>query len=201
MNELLLRRRVAASKSLPYDAEIEYLESTGTQYIKTGVQVNQNLKTEVTFQFTDVSGNYGIFGLRWAVNNRRFLAMIIKQKLLVQIGNSGQYNFGYINTNIHTLKTQDGKASLDDGDYYNALATWSDVTTAMYLFAINTTATNTPGVYGKVRIYNFKVENIRDMIPVRVGNVGYMYDKISKRLFGNAGTGDFILGPDKQLRT
>jgi hypothetical protein len=36
-----------------------------------------------------------------------------------------------------------------------------------------------------------------DLIPVRVGNVGYMYDKVSGKLFGNVGTGSFILGPDK----
>jgi len=35
-----------------------------------------------------------------------------------------------------------------------------------------------------------------DLIPVRVGQVGYMYDKISNKLFGNSGTGSFILGPD-----
>lgn len=37
---------------------------------------------------------------------------------------------------------------------------------------------------------------VRDFIPVRVGNVGYMYDEVSGQLFGNAGTGEFILGPD-----
>lgn len=31
---------------------------------------------------------------------------------------------------------------------------------------------------------------------VRVGNVGYMYDKVSGELFGNSGTSDFVLGPD-----
>ena len=36
-----------------------------------------------------------------------------------------------------------------------------------------------------------------DLIPVRVGQVGYMYDKVSGQLFGNVGTGDFGLGPDK----
>ena len=36
-----------------------------------------------------------------------------------------------------------------------------------------------------------------DAIPVRVGTTGYLYDKISGQLFGNAGTGSFILGPDK----
>ena len=34
-------------------------------------------------------------------------------------------------------------------------------------------------------------------IPVRVGQVGYMYDRVSGQLFGNQGTGNFILGEDK----
>ena len=38
---------------------------------------------------------------------------------------------------------------------------------------------------------------IRDFVPVRIGTVGYLYDKVSKQLFGNAGTGSFVLGPDK----
>jgi hypothetical protein len=31
---------------------------------------------------------------------------------------------------------------------------------------------------------------------VRKGTVGYLYDRVSGKLFGNAGTGDFVLGPD-----
>jgi len=38
---------------------------------------------------------------------------------------------------------------------------------------------------------------VRDLIPVRVGQVGYMYDKVTGRLFGNSGTGSFILGKDR----
>ena len=41
---------------------------------------------------------------------------------------------------------------------------------------------------------------VRDLIPVRVGNVGYMYDKVSGQLFGNSGTGNFILGPDVKTK-
>ena len=37
---------------------------------------------------------------------------------------------------------------------------------------------------------------VLDFIPVRKNGVGYMYDSISGELFGNAGTGDFILGND-----
>jgi len=36
-----------------------------------------------------------------------------------------------------------------------------------------------------------------DFIPVRKEGVGYMYDKVSRQLFGNSGTGNFILGNDK----
>lgn len=35
-----------------------------------------------------------------------------------------------------------------------------------------------------------------DLIPCRVGNVGYFYDKVSKKLFGNINSDDFILGND-----
>ena len=50
------------------------------------------------------------------------------------------------------------------------------------------------------RIYSAQITDntilARDLIPVRVGQVGYMYDRVSKKLFGNAGTGAFVLGPD-----
>ena len=50
------------------------------------------------------------------------------------------------------------------------------------------------------KIYNVKIsqgdEIVMDLIPVRVGTTGYMYDTVSGELFGNAGTGEFILGSD-----
>ena len=37
-----------------------------------------------------------------------------------------------------------------------------------------------------------------DLIPVRKGSFGYMYDRVSGKLYGNAaGTGAFVIGPDK----
>jgi len=36
---------------------------------------------------------------------------------------------------------------------------------------------------------------VRDYIPVKVNEIGYMYDKVSGQLFGNTGTGTFIIGP------
>lgn len=50
------------------------------------------------------------------------------------------------------------------------------------------------------KIYSVQISQgnqiVMDLIPVRVGNVGYMFDKISGNLYGNNGTGSFTLGPD-----
>ena len=52
-----------------------------------------------------------------------------------------------------------------------------------------------------MRIYSWSVREgnalVRDFIPVRKGTVGYLYDRVSGKLFGNAGTGDFVVGLDK----
>ena len=51
----------------------------------------------------------------------------------------------------------------------------------------------------KIRRCTIKDGNtvLLDLKPVRVGTTGYMYDSVSGVLFANAGTGEFILGPDK----
>ena len=42
------RRRYMGGKSLPYDAEIEYLESTGTQYIDLGFKATREIDIEIS---------------------------------------------------------------------------------------------------------------------------------------------------------
>lgn len=53
-------------------------------------------------------------------------------------------------------------------------------------------------IYSK--IYSFRLDKggipQLDLIPVRIGDEGFMYDRVSGKLFGNAGIGRFILGPD-----
>ena len=62
---------------------------------------------------------------------------------------------------------------------------------------LNTPIYNYEGRLYRLFVYDTDGTYLFDAIPVRVGQVGYMYDKVSGQLFGNAGTGAFILGPDK----
>jgi hypothetical protein len=67
------------------------------------------------------------------------------------------------------------------------------------MFARNK-GSGTIGNYSKAKVYYCKIWNggnlVFDAIPVRVGQVGYMYDRVSGQLFGNSGSGDFVLGND-----
>ena len=51
------------------------------------------------------------------------------------------------------------------------------------------------------RVYALKAyiggELALDLIPCRIESVGYLYDKVSKTFFANAGTDAFVLGSDK----
>jgi hypothetical protein len=120
---------------------------------------------------------------------------------------SSEYNVSWLNNAIDTKRhtiSIDGNGSISQDDVL--LLTASDVS--------NNTSYSVVGIFGRtvngviqtqtmssIRCYSFKLaENktvIFDSIPVRVGNVGYMYDRVSGQLFGNSGTGEFILGADK----
>ena len=64
-----------------------------------------------------------------------------------------------------------------------------------YIVIDGVTYCNAVGTYYAFTISSGGVVT-HDLIPVRLGNTGYMYDRITNKRFGNAGTGDFVLGPD-----
>lgn len=74
----------------------------------------------------------------------------------------------------------------------------STTTTSNYIAWFTNSTYNRSGVNA---IYNIQIwdedENlILDLIPVRVNNDAYVYDKCSGRMLDNTGTGVFTQGPD-----
>ena len=194
MGRIIDRRRVMGGESLPYDAEIEYLDSSGTQWVDT-------LITES--QYIDIEGTYSNLGVQngfWGVYNG------------VKYLEHQHDGFFYSDSNIGLLYTLGSTRTLvsviGNEVYINRIKLGNVVrnphTTAytIPLFCLRTT--NGTAIWkSKMRLWNFKIWDnnvlVRDYIPVRVGSVGYLYDKVSKQLFGNSGTGAFILGPDKGI--
>ena len=181
-------------QNLPYDAEIEYLESTGTQWIDTGIRNNTNVKMKFKIKPSSKSGTYFmgvdsgiVFGTNNGVNFRANAVSSI---------NAFDTNAFY---SVEMYYSEGRRVCvIDDSE------TLSSVITRMLDVNILLLATSggsgVPNYYLPWSISECKIwENdalVHDFIPVRVGTTGYLYDKVSKQLFGNAGTGDFILGPD-----
>ena len=192
----LNRRRVMGGKKLPYDAEIEYLESTGTQWIDTGIDTNPfnvGFATKIYYPKPNgegaILGNNGghIFEL-YVISNRIGL---FNDRLSIIFDNM-------VVDTIHiiegTMSTEEGSLTVDGENKKKVNTTYSR-TARLTLFRHNSS------YYYIGRLYYMRIniggKLVRDFIPVRIGTTGYMYDRVSKQLFGNNGTGDFILGADK----
>ena len=208
---MMINRRRVMGGSLPYDAEIEYLESTGTQYIDT--LYTYPFGVDITFKYTQLTNNTVLCGMRnkGDCDSGGFILVNYSNKFLFSVGAGWVLNREFANADLDIHRLQYNK--------YNSFAIYDGVSIVLdkYTYKADDLASfclfaehGRNGLYGQFivrlysssRIYNCKLYDnnntiVRDFIPVRKGNVGYMYDKVSGKLFGNAGTGAFILGPDR----
>lgn len=191
----MLGARIGAwgGNQLPYDAEVEYLESTKTQLIDTGyvLSASDRIVVQVYFQTDDYRGTMAILG---SFNPRLWItsglcrfnnenSVLINDLRKLGAWNSISIDKDYCTCNGTTVSMSEG--------------TFLDNSLSLFLFGANgNTLYNSNGRISSCKIYHSSVL-VRDYIPVRKGTVGYMYDRVSGQLFGNAGTGDFIIGPDK----
>lgn len=196
------RRMIVAPEPLPYDAEVEYLESTGTQWIDTGVSCNADNIVEV--EFNSPLKTEAIFGARTSTGNKEHSLVMASEGDVSYRSRNTQTQLS-VSYNGYTASTWvNMKCSKDnlyaDGVLVAQVSNWVTFSNARhyYLFGMNTNGTASN--LGAKKIRAFKISNngqlLLDMIPVRVGQVGYMYDKVSGQLFGNSGTGSFIIGND-----
>ena len=199
----LNRRRVAGGESLPYDSEIEYLQSSGTQYINLPFGFYNTDTVEIRGAMVQVwADNYVLAPSVWNDNNNRFGIMgTINDEcyFCVCYGNKSTYysRFSRVwDNNVHLWT------------YANKTFTVADLGLRLYVgsgWSFGRETKNLRLFYGYQkptthRVYYYKHTKkgvlVADLIPVRVGNVGYMYDRVSMQLYGNSGTGKFILGGD-----
>ena len=175
--------------------ELTYIESTGTQYINTGIVPNNNTKVKYTFASaandsdparilwgSRTSGTYQTSTDQFYAgctpnNNQCWYYSATQQNVLSSYIPNKKYTFEVINTNATTAATQ-----------------------PIYLFGLNNIGTAAPNP--DWRVYSFEVYDdsvlIRNLIPAKnsSGVVG-MYDTVSGQFFTNSGSGSFL--PGKEL--
>ena len=74
---------------------------------------------------------------------------------------------------------------------------------SLVLFGLNVNGVQSgvkyPTRVNRLSLFDKNFSLVADFIPIRKGNIGYMYDRVSRQLLGNQGTGDFVIGPDKTI--
>jgi len=188
-------------KRLPYDAEVEYLKGTGTQWIDTGVYGDENTVVQLSVQIGSYTSNvlFGCYNANGVLFNFFVRAA----------------NWAYFQLKGSSLNTTSWGGDLDSrldielgNNYCKDLSSGTIVMQGDAQSSFTTDRTlkwfyydRASSVTGRGKIFFAKIYKsgvlVQDVIPVRKGTVGYLYDRVSGALFGNAGSGDFLYGFDK----
>lgn len=184
---------------------IEYLESTGTQHIDTGIYHNYTNTVRFKIRMPTHSPSLAYLGAYADYQNEQTRTTRIIRRgtslrnvIIYHGAIAGSQGVGVDNVvgNDYTVEgytTNTG--GVLNGVSYRATASYG--VTGTSTATLKLLISNSNIAYAQTaRVYYFKIDNQCDLIPVRVGRVGYMFDRVSGELFGNAGTGAFILGPD-----
>ena len=193
--------------------QVEYIESTGTQYIDTGY-INTDdykpYKVEVMFQYTDITKKGFVFGTVQDTSNFNPLTFGIDISnnawLFGHYGTSGtSIRFGVIDTNKHKIEYVFKEGIYLDNVLVDSTveqaSTSSNSSKKIALFGRIKDNTIELIPYLKMYYCKFYEENgvlVRNFIPCyrKSDNVIGMYDTVNDVFYTNAGTGTFKKGND-----
>ena len=193
---------------------VEYLESSGTQYIDTGIKGKSGIsaKTKVNYTYLSGSASHAIGG-EYTSNTSCYFGMVRA---------NGHFTYLYKTSVVETTTTLSTNTDYDiditlnngnqrfviNGNVVSTGTVSGDFTSTnnLFLYAIN--SVNGADVYGSLKMYYMKISDngtlIRDYIPCKdENNVGFLFDRATHTAYLNAGTGSFTFGktlPKKKLR-
>lgn len=199
------RRLMMSIKKEENYTELEYLETTGTQYIDTGFIPNQDTRTVIVCSATQylMHRNTGLFGSR---------ATFQSQNYSIVFGGGGTpYNnvlySGYdrgnvsnpsnalsLNT-IYTIDKNKNKTYVNNSQMYSQEYNNFTSPYTMFLFAVHQSISDL--FLGYLRIYSCKIYDngtlVRNFIPViDSSNRPCLYDKVEDKFYYNEGSGEFL---------
>ena len=190
--------------------QLEYIESTGTQYIDTGVTDVADSKFELDAQQTEIlSGFPTLLGAHVATPTATYNVVFgygSSNKFYTQVGTGGQGYTTFLSqdTNRHVFRLTTGATSdilfEIDGQSTSATYNLADAGLSLYLCARHREAGTGVASFTKQKVYSLKIWKsrnlIRNFIPCKnSSNVVGMYDTVTGQFFRDAAGGNFVAGP------
>lgn len=175
---------------------LEYIESSGTQYIDTGFIPNQDTRFVMDAQITDTATRH-LFGARTAATSNMFFAACLSATT-VRADYGTKQNKHTVTSVLDRMTWDVSKAGCTIG---NTSSTFTAATFSpnvpMALFASNTNGTIVADTYkAKMKLYCCQIYDngtlTRDFVPCINPDGEYgLYDKVNEQFYGNAGSSSF----------
>lgn len=192
-------QKAQAQNGLPdgYTA-VDYLQSSGAQYIDTGRKLTQD--SDITIDFMIVGAlnrNAGIFGSRESAskNNLALFQQTIPNEFICDFSEFQQHRFK-TTSSLERIKIQMNKTGVWVNDILKK--SWSDVAdfetpTNGLIFDVGNN--NWSGNKAVMRLYGYTDGDAQQLVPCLDANgVPCLYDLIGKTALYNQGSGSFTWG-------
>lgn len=198
INNLYNKKKAEYNPNFSNFQKVEYLESTGTQYIDTGIKCLQTMSCEIENNFKELVGTQ-LFGA-YSPPKRTHYGIVNNEVYMPTVQNSVTKEHTFrIDTGYHryflssTVYKYDDEIIASGGfEFTNSLN--------FYLFARNNNESVTNYCKSKTTMAKFWNNNtlVRNFIPCyrKSDNKPGLYDLVENKFYTNQGTGEFIAGPE-----
>lgn len=218
---LIIHYPMNNNRLLPIEyQEVAYLESTGTQYINTGVIAVNDMNTIVEFEYTQMPTTSTVV---LGVYDNNITPAICYYAICARASHYNQICIrvdGNDTNNVYSSTLCQINKRLICESIFKSTGTTLKIngvvegtksfslgstTQVLYLFALHNTITSetSTGVnqFAKVKVYNCYIKtpnNLKHFIPCyrKSDNKPGMFDIVNQQFYTNQGTGEFIVGPD-----
>lgn len=190
--------------------EVEYIESTGTQWIDTGITIDNDLDLridgKILISATQVGQYPRVFG------GRRYRGSSDDEAIMLgftkawygKIGTNETQLFALLPNNVYIFSLNKQHLMLSGVEYpMNQVAESLVVNTPIILFAeLQEVTSETTKIinYGSFALFNLKIYDnavlVRNFVPCyrKSDNEIGLYDLVTKTFYTNQGTGEFLKG-------
>ena len=184
--------------------QLEYIESTGTQYIDTGVNIGEDIQTKVRFgKTTNTFSRFG-FIIGGKGNYQGLVSRTDRDSYYASMYNSSEHTLTRTITDDvfdFTFNVAGHKVVLNDTEI-GTLTPISPYSTDGNVGVFRSPGTSSSNNNGIGKVYLFVITNsltnvmLFNGIPAKRNSDGAvgLYDTVSGTFFGNKGSGEFVAG-------
>lgn len=204
----MIRIKNPNSSRLPNEyQEVEYIESSGTQYIDTGFIPNQDSSIEMVVKFNDLTINETLYCSRQSTSSSSLTCFKVASALRVDYATTKQTLSGFtLDATTKYVFYANKNQFYINGELKHTFTSATTTTPDTWALMVARNNGASYSNYGKYKLYSCRIWDngtlIRNFVPCyrKSDNVVGLFDLVNNVFYTNAGTGVFLSGTEVSRR-